>query len=58
MHLTASHLVVNRNPIMKIGQVVSSSKFKDFVFGKDYLKGGKFDRDYSVSNAVNYQVKK
>jgi hypothetical protein len=43
---------------MKIGQVVSSSKFKDLVFGKDYLKGGKFDRVYSVSNAVNYQVKK
>ena len=58
MHPTASHLVVNRNPIIKIGQVVFSSKFKDLVFGKDYFKGGKFDRDYSFSNAVNYQVKK
>ena len=46
MHLTVSHLVVNRNPIIKIGQVVFSSKFKDLVFRKDYFKGGKFDRDY------------
>ena len=43
---------------MKIGQVVFSSKLKDLVFGKDDLKGGKFDRDYSVSMAVNNQVKK
>ena len=31
--------------------------FKDLVFGKNYFKGGKFDGDYLVSNAVNYQVK-
>ena len=46
MHLTVSPLVVNRNPIIKIGQVVFSSKFKDLVFRKDYFKGGKFDQDY------------
>ena len=43
---------------MKIVQRVFSSKFKDLVFGKDHLKGGKFDRDYSVSKAVNNQDKK
>ena len=45
MHPTASHLVVNRNPIVKIGQVVFSSKFKDLVFRKDYTKVGKFDQE-------------
>ena len=45
MHPTASHLVVNRNPMVKIGQVVFSSKFKELVFGKGYLKGGKFDQE-------------
>ena len=56
MHRTASHLVVNRNPIVEIGQMVFSSKLKDLVFERDYLKWGKFDQDYSAS--VKYQVKK
>ena len=44
MHPTASHLVVNRTPIVEIGRVVFSSKFKELVFGKGYLKGGQFDK--------------
>ena len=43
---------------MKIGQVVFSSRFKDLMFGKDDPKGRKFDRDSSVSKAVNNQIKK
>ena len=43
MHPIASHLVVKRNLVVKIGYVDFSNMFKDLVFGKDYLKGGKFD---------------
>ena len=58
MHLTASHLVVNNKPRSEIWSRVFSSKFKDLVFGKDHLKGGKFDHNYSVLKALNNQVKK
>ena len=46
MHLTASHLVVNRNPIVKIGQVVSQVSLRNWCLERiTLINVGKFDEE-------------
>ena len=51
MNLTANHLVVNRNPLVKIGQVVFSSKFRSWCLKRFTFKWSSLINNYLISKA-------